>query len=158
MADKESLKAMLNESHALLNAVLDAVGDQWESPIYADGLQWNARQIVVHLADAERGHYNQVTNIAEGNDIIPPDFDIERYNRRTTDKNADKTVEQARAEIAQTRAALLAWLDAVDADKLERSGRHASLVIMSVAQILKIVSDHERGHAQDIANALNITV
>ncbi len=84
MADKQSLKTMLTESHALLNAVLDSVGDQWEAPIYADGLQWNARQLVIHLADAERGHYNQITNIAEGNDIIPPDFDIERYNRRAT--------------------------------------------------------------------------
>lgn len=155
---KETLKTMLIDSHARLNAVLDAVGDRWETPIYSDGLQWNARQIVIHLADAERGHYNQITNIAEGNDIIPPDFDIERYNRRTTEKNAEKTVAQARAEIAQSRAALLAWLEAVDAEKLDRTGRHASLNIMSVAQILKLVATHERGHAQDIAAALNITL
>ncbi len=155
---KEAIKAMLNDSYAMLNAVLDAVGDRWETPIYSDGLQWNARQIVIHLADAERGHYNQITNIAEGNDIIPPDFDIQRFNRRTTEKNAEKTVAQARDEIAQSRAALHAWLDAVDAEKLDRTGRHASLNIMSVAQILKIVSDHERGHAKDIAAALHITV
>ncbi len=35
---KEAIKAMLNDSYAMLNAVLDAVGDRWETPIYSDGL------------------------------------------------------------------------------------------------------------------------
>lgn len=155
---KEILKTMLTESHETLNHVLDAVGDRWDTPIYSDGLQWTARQIVVHLADAERGHYNQLTNIAEGREVIPPDFDIERYNKRTTEKHAEKTVAQARAEIAESRKALMAWLDSLDADKLTRTGRHASLNIMSVEEILKIVARHEREHAQDIARALNIAL
>lgn len=153
---KENIKARLNTTRAFLDQVLDQVGERWQQQIYSDGLAWNVRQIVVHLADAERGHYNQVTNIAEGVNIIPEDFDIERYNRRTTEKFAEKTAQQARDELTAQRAQLIAWLDALDDAKLDREGRHASLQTMTVLQILKLMAAHEQGHAQDIAAALAI--
>ena len=137
---------------------LDQVGDRWDAPVYADGLAWNVRQVVVHLADAERGHYSQASNIAEGKDIIPADFDIQRYNKRTTEKTADKTPEQAREELNAHRAQLLTWLDSVEDTKLDREGRHASLRILSVEAILRHLASHERTHAQEIADALGIRV
>lgn len=152
----DAIKQKLIESRARLTQVLDAVGDRAELQVYSDGLGWTVRQLVNHLADADRGHNNQAMNIAEGNDIIPADFDIERYNKRVTEKTADKTIEQARAELTEHRAQLLAWLDALDEDKLDRQGRHASLRVMTVEQILGVQSDHERLHADDMFRALGI--
>jgi uncharacterized protein (TIGR03083 family) len=156
--NKAELRQALDDSRALLNRVLDQVGDRWETPVYSDGLQWTVRQIVAHLADADRGHNNQAMNIAEGRDIIPPDFDIQRYNARTTEKSAAKSGDQARAELAESRAALLPWLDAVDDAKLALEGRHASLRVMPVWKILMVTASHEQGHAKDIAAALGITI
>jgi uncharacterized protein (TIGR03083 family) len=155
---KVELKSKLEESRRILNRVLDQVGDRWDTPVYADGLGWTVKQITAHLVDAERGHYTQASNIAEGRDIIPADFDIERYNKSRTEKNQDKTVAQSRAELEEARAQLLSWLDGLEDEKLDRRGRHASLQIMTVRDILRLLALHERGHANDIARALNLSL
>lgn len=154
----QALKARLDHSRQYLEKVINAVGDRWDASVYSDGLAWNVRQVLVHLADAERGHYNQATNIAEGKDIIPPDFDIQRYNKRTTEKGAEKTAQQALEELTTQRTQLLAWLDTLDEARLDQQGRHASLQIMSVEDIVIQASEHERLHAQDIAKALDLNV
>jgi hypothetical protein len=116
------------------------------------------RQLLIHLAISDKGLNNQVMGIAEGREVIPADFDIDRYNKRLVEKQAEMSPEQARASLAESRAALLAWLDTVDSAALERSGRHASLKIMTVREILEAMIAHERDHARDIAQALGIPV
>lgn len=156
--DKQQLIEKLNDARAYLNRVFDAVGDRWDAQIYSDGLQWTARQIAVHLAEADRGHNVQVMGIAEGREVIPPDFDVERFNKRTTEKFAEKSADQARAELETNRAELLAWLESVDDAKLDIIGRHASLRMLSVRDILRLMTLHEKGHADDIVKALGLTV
>ena len=93
---------------------------------------------------------------AEGQQVIPPDFDVQRYNARTTEKLASKTVGEARAEMTQSRQVLLEWLESVDEEKLSREGLHASGNVMTVRNMLRIQALHERDHARDIAAALGI--
>jgi uncharacterized damage-inducible protein DinB len=149
---------LLADSRAFWDSILDQVGERWETPVYSDGLAWTVRQVVNHVADADRGHNFQVMSIAEGENPIPEDFDIERYNKRVTEKTVEKSAEESRADMAETRAQLNAWLTTLDESKLDNTGRHASLNILSVAQILRILSNHERDHAKDIAAALGISV
>ena len=159
MADrKQVILDQLAESRAYLDQVLDQIGDRWEHQVYSDGLGWSVRQLAAHLADAERGHQFQVMNIAEGKDVIPEDFDIERYNKRVTEKSAELTPSQIREQLALYRQQLNDWLFNLDEALLDQKGRHASLRIMTVEQILNIVVSHERGHGADMAKALNITV
>jgi hypothetical protein len=153
----ETLKQALTESRQHLDLVLDQVGNRWETQIYSEGARWNARQLVTHLAISHHGLNNQVVGIAEGREVVPADFDINRYNQRSVEKRAEMTVDEARASLSESHAALLAWLDTADDSGLDKTGRHASLRILSVEQIVQNVADHERGHADDLANALNIT-
>lgn len=148
----------LASARDLLNRVLDEVGDRWDTSVYSDGAAWNVRQLLIHLAGADRGHNNQVMGIADGREVIPADFDLERYNRRAVEKQADVTPEQSRASLAESRAALLAWLDSADESILDKSGRHASMNILTVRQIFGVMAEHERGHARDIARALGIAL
>lgn len=154
----QALKDQLTASRVFLDAVLDQAEAQQDVTVYSDGLQWTVRQIVLHLADADAGHNQQVMNIAVGRDLIPPDFDVERYNASRTKKNADKTFAEGRAALAESRAALLAWLDTIGEAELDAEGRHASLRVMSVEQILQLMGHHERQHAQDIVAALSLNV
>lgn len=156
MKTKAQIKAKLIEARDEMNRVLDQIGSRWEQQVYSDGLAWNVRQVLIHVADADRGHNRQAMGYAEGQEVIPPDFDVQRYNARTTEKLAAKTVEEARAEMAQSRQALLEWLDSVEEEKLDREGRHASGNIMTVRNMLRIQALHEQTHAREIATALGI--
>lgn len=153
----EQLQQKLIASNAYVNNVLDAVGDRWDTQIYSDGAAWTARQLLVHLVLSNQGLNNQVMGIAEGREVIPADFDIQRYNKRSVEKRADMTIEEARAALNEARTALFNWMAAVDDSVLPREGRHASLQIMSVDAILDLIADHERAHADDIARVLAIT-
>lgn len=153
----ETAKQKLADGRQYLNDVLGKVADdQWETQVYSDGLQWTVRQIVAHLADADKGHNRQVMAIAQGASIIPEDFDIERYNASVTRKIGDKTIAESRAQLQANREELLEWLSNLEEAKLDQTGRHASLKILSVEQILAWMPEHESLHARDIASVLGI--
>lgn len=154
----QQLKEKLLNSRRFWDAVIEQVGDRGDTQVYSDGLQWNVRQIVAHVADADLGHNRQVMGIAEDQEVISADFDLERYNKRVTEKTAEKTIEQAQAELKKQREDLHAWLDTLDEAKLDKIGRHATLKMMPVERILQILSRHEQEHATDIARTLNINV
>lgn len=150
------IKSRLESSRQYLNAVLDTVGDRWEITVYSDGAAWNIRQLLIHLGIAEAGMLKQVQGIATGSEGVPTDFDIDRYNKRSVEKRADTTPEQARASLAATRQQLIEWIDGLESeDILGLSGRHPTMRIMTVEEILKIIALHERSHADDIAATLN---
>ena len=155
----QRIKAELAASRQYLNRVLDQVGDRWNTQVYSDGAAWTVGQLAVHLAISDRGQTNVVQGIAEGREVVPADFDLERYNQRSVEKRADMTPEQARREMAASREQLNAWLDTLDESALEKEGRHASLRILSVEHLLlEMMALHERDHAGDIARVLGIDV
>jgi hypothetical protein len=149
----------LTASRKHLNDILDQVGDRWDAQVYADGAAWTVRQLLTHLAISDRGQTNVVAGIAEGREVVPADFDLERYNQRSVEKRADMTVEQARGELAASREQLHAWLDTIDDAVLDMQGRHASLQILAVERVLlEMMAGHERKHADDIARVLGLNV
>jgi hypothetical protein len=151
----ESRKQKLAESRAKLDAALDRIGTRADEQIYSEGAQWTLRQLAVHLMLADKGHNNMLAHYAEGKEFIPADYDINRYNQRSVDKQAETTVEQARAALAQSRSELLAWFDAQPDDSfLDKTGRHANLKIMTISQIIDVMCGHEINHANDIVAML----
>ena len=135
-----------------MNAILDKVGDRWDTQVYSDGAAWTARQLAIHLMVTDKGHNNTLKGIANGEETIPADFDLERFNRRSVEKRADTSVEEARASLAVTAA----WLDTIDDATLDKKGRHGSMRILSIEEITQVIADHDRDHGNDIARALNI--
>jgi hypothetical protein len=152
----QELKAALADSRHYLNHVLDQVGDRWDTPVYSDGAAWTVRQLAIHLMISDKGQTSTVMGIARGENPVPADFDLERYNRRSVEKRADASIEDVRASLAASFAEREQWLDTLDDAALDREGRHGSGRILSVAQILQVMADHERDHANDIAKVLNI--
>lgn len=152
------LKKRLADSRAYVDGIFDQVGDRWEMPVYSDGAGWNARQLVTHMADGEYKLVLQMKNIvANGESGVPPDFDVDRYNRRAVEKRAETTVEGARELLTTTRADLNAWLDTLDEAALEKTGRHPTLGDITVDMYARVIARHERDHATDLARALGIS-
>ena len=153
MASERSEKAItrLQQARERLDAVLNRVpADLWERQIYSDGAQWTVRQLLIHLMLADHGQNNVLMGIAEGKNLIPEDYDLNRYNSGSVSKRQAVTVEEARAGLMQSRARLVEWLNQIDDAVLDQKGRHASLQILSIGQILEVMALHEEGHAADI--------
>nr|MBA3875082.1 DinB family protein [Anaerolineae bacterium] len=152
----QELKAALAESRQHLNHVLDQVGERWDTQVYTEGAAWTVGQLAIHLMISDKGQTNTAMAIARGEDLIPADFDLERYNRRSVEKRADTTMDAVRKGLAESFTEREAWLDTLDDDTLEKRGRHGSGRILSVAEIMRVMADHERAHADDIAKVLDI--
>lgn len=147
-------KEKLATARQHLNTVFDRVGDRWDTQVYSDGAQWTVAQLAAHLMITDKGHNNMVMAIAKGENTIPEDFDLERFNRRSVEKQAGITPAQIRENLQATREALNTWLDTLDEALLENKGRHGSMHILSISQILDVMANHERDHANDILKAL----
>jgi hypothetical protein len=156
MSRLTELKANLTQSRQHLNHVLDLVGDRWDTQVYTEGAAWTVRQLAIHLMISDKGQTSTVMGIARGEDPIPADFDLERYNRRSVEKRADTSIGDVRAALAASFAEREAWLDTLDDAALDKQGRHGSGRILSAGEILQVMADHENTHADDIARVLNI--
>jgi hypothetical protein len=150
------IKANLADSRHYLNTILDQVGDRWENQVYSDGAAWTVRQLALHLMITDKGHNNMLKGIANGEETIPVDFDLERFNRRSVEKRAETSIEEVRSALTATTAERDAWLDTIDDTILDKEGRHGSMNILSIEKILNVVANHDRDHARDIARVLNI--
>jgi hypothetical protein len=152
----QTLKRDLAAARARLNQVLDQVGDRWDTQVYAEGAAWTVRQLAIHLMVSDKGHNNMMMGIAKGENTIPEDFDLERFNRRSVEKRAATTIADVRKGLNTTEAERNAWLDTIDDAALDKQGRHGTMRILSIEQILQVVAGHDRAHAADIAKVLLI--
>lgn len=144
----------LQSARDYLNNALDRIGDRGDEQIYSEGAQWTIRQLVIHLAIADKGHNAMLMHIAQGKELIPEDYDLERFNKRSVEKQAETTLRQARAALAQSRTEFMHWLDTINDTTLDLKGRHASMNIMTISQIMDVMEMHERSHANDIIEHL----
>lgn len=156
MSPIETIQSNLAQARDRLNHVFDQVGDRWDIQVYSDGAAWTVRQLAIHLMITDKGQNTTLLSIVGGGEGVPADFDLERYNRRSVEKRAEATIAEVRAALAASFAERAAWLDTLEEAALARAGRHGSLRIMSVAEILNLMAEHERAHAADIAKALKI--
>jgi hypothetical protein len=144
-------KTRLNESRAKLNEALDLIHKRSNEQIYSEGAQWTVRQLAIHLALSDKGHNSMVYRYAEGKEFVPADYDIDRYNKRSVEKSDEMTLAQARDSLAQSRAEFLEWLDALEDESiLDKIGRHATLKMMTLSEIMDTMAGHEEGHTNDM--------
>jgi len=150
----EALQDELRQARSALLEALARIGERSEARIYSEGAQWTLRQLAIHLMIADQGHNNMVMAAARGENIIPEDYDLERFNRRSVEKASELSMEQAIERMTDSRRALLDWLAGQDDAVLAQQGRHATLQMMSIAQMMGVMAAHERGHADDILRFL----
>jgi hypothetical protein len=144
-------KKQLAESREKLNQAFDLIGERGDEQIYSEGAQWTLRQLAIHLTISDKGQSTMVYRYAKGKEFVPADYDLDRYNKGSVEKRAEMTLAQARESLAQSRAELLEWLDAVqDEAILDKTGRHATLKIMTLSEIIDVIAGHEEAHADDM--------
>ena len=138
----------------LLATLDDLEPEQWETIVYTEHADWTFKDLFGHLMDSERSMTRLIEVIREGSEGVPADFDLNRWNARTIRKTTDLTIDQIRSEMTTNRGRLLEMLNSMPNEDWTKEGRHGSLQVMSVEQILNLIADHENQHLADILHVI----
>ena len=158
MPRKDSIRQRITADHAASMAIFNSfTPEQWEMPAPSDeGAQWKARDVLAHLAVSEGGQLGQIERCLKGEAPVPDDFDLNRFNRRSVQKQADKSVAELLSTVAQGHAEVLRALEVVAEADLDRAGRHARGDTLTIEQFFHRITEHRRQHAEALARALGL--
>ncbi|MBM4424444.1 MAG: DinB family protein [Chloroflexi bacterium] len=156
MSRKDSIRQRITADHAACMTILNRLApEQWQQPVPSDeGAQWTAKDVLAHLAVSEGGHLGQITRCVAGEEPVPADFDLTRFNRRSVQKQAEKSVADMLKEIETAHAQIVAKLDGVAEADLDKAGRHARGDTITVEQFFIRCTEHRRTHAEQLQKAV----
>jgi hypothetical protein len=139
-------------------ATLELIGQldiaDWDHPVQTAEGGWTVKQMLLHLATSENGQIKTAQAIAAGQPTVPDDFDLNRYNRRQIEKNQAKQPPEILFGMAESQQKLLAFLDEVSAEDLEKRGKHGRGDVISLEQLFYRIGEHEAEHTAEIKQAL----
>lgn len=129
----------------------DALG----TVVYGEGEgPWSVRDVVGHLADAEAGLLGQVRRLLAGEETVPANFDLDRWNRSAVRRRRERTYAQLLDDIRTAFSEALATLEAASDEALDLVGRHPSGESLTAEGYFRRMADHRRQHVADIRAAL----
>ncbi len=155
LAELEPLAGDLERNRRLLDQTVDGLTEEQMNRPVSEG-HYSGKQILAHLAGAERGMTALMRRMAAGEQPrLKPDYDNNYYNARQQDKRAGMTIEQLRTELAATRQDLLAFMETLTPADLEKRGDHPLYKDATVLQVLEIIPAHELEHTQELQKAVS---
>ena len=148
------LSLFLREAHAQSWPHLVRLAEQAGVVIVYPGQpEWTVRELLAHLADAERGMLGQVRRIIRGEPALPEGFDLERWNRRAVEKRAAATTADLVAEIESAHGAWVEFVETLDDAALDRQGRTAEGELLTVEAFARHAAEHRMNHTCDAEKA-----
>ncbi len=125
---------------------LDSIGDEKSHYRYAPD-RWSIREIVSHLADAERVFCYRALTFARGDETPLPGFEQDDW---VAASNADqRSLNDLADEFHRVRAATIVLFSGLNEEALQRSGT-ANENRMIVAAVPFIIAGHELHHRKII--------
>ena len=137
----------------LLEVIRQMRPSDWEQPVQAVEGGWKVKQVLLHVATSESGQLAAGKAIAAGQPTVPDDFDLNRYNRRQIEKNQARQPPEILFGMAESRQKLLAFLDDVSAEDLDKRGKHGRGDVISLEQLFYRIGEHEAEHTAEIRQA-----
>ncbi|HEY69750.1 MAG TPA: ClbS/DfsB family four-helix bundle protein [Anaerolineae bacterium] len=153
---KDMLHLMLVSRHGESWAVIEALRREHDTvQVYANGTDpWNVHDVLAHLVDAETGVQAQIRKLMAGEDAVPLDFDIHRWNRSVVRRGAEISLDELRKRLLQAYEQVLALVDELEEDDFNLRGFASLGRIRSTQELLLGVADHRLEHALDIQRAI----
>lgn len=159
MSDKKSsLKEELQAARQKLLGAIDGLnGEDWDIQVQSEGDHWTVLQMLRHLQDAQKGLTGQLERLLAGQETIPRDFDVDRWNKRIQQKTAEAqlTAEQALANLETTLTHLYTVIDGIEDEGWAKTGWQSAVQReITAEEFIQVISRHEAAHAEEIANAV----
>ena len=155
---KDKLRQIIESDDAASMAIFKRLSpEKWSQPVPSDeGAQWQARDVLNHVAISEGGQLAVIQRVLAGQGGVADDFDINRFNRRSVQKQAERSIDDMLASIEQAHAQVLSVLEAVSDADLDKSGRHARGDTLTIEQFFHRITEHRRQHAEALASHLGL--
>ncbi|GAB3833665.1 DinB family protein [Hymenobacter jeollabukensis] len=138
---------MLSVQPTALHQLLAGVTEEQATLRYAPG-KWSIKQVVLHLADAERIFAYRALRFARADEQELPGFAENSYAEHSGAD--DRTLASLLAEYAAVRQATLALFHSFTPEQLQRGGT-ANGRPSTVRALLYILAGHEAHHAEILA-------
>ncbi len=150
------LRAAFDASREALFATLDLLSpEDWDTPVQSEGEGWTVRHVVTHLLDTEQSQMILLQRLRNGEETVPADFDIDRWNRRVK-KMEPRSTEELRSGMEESRMAFNALFDQIMPHELALTGRHpATGDETTLERFLEVLAWHETHHTKEITDGLN---
>jgi hypothetical protein len=124
--------------------------EQWQMTLYPDPL-WRVRNLLAHFFSAETQLLALVQSVAAGGPGAPPDFDYDRFNAAEQVRLEGQSTAILLDMLDQARRQTIAWSSTLDADQLDRVGRHPALGDITVETMLTSIYGHQLFHMRDLS-------
>lgn len=153
---KQSIREYMLEQHRHSWSTLSALdqGDMSVAVYETPEQTWHVRDMLAHLADAESGLLAQARRISKGEQTLPEDFDIDRWNNSAVRRRSEASPGAHLAEIEASFQAALKFLEELDDVALDWTGRHSSGALLTLEEYFRRIVDHRVEHTMDIRRAL----
>ena len=150
------IRDRLDQVHAETWPVLTRLSPEAMSiTVYnSEGGIWTVKDLLGHLADSEAGLLGQAQRLVSGEQTVPPDFDLARWNRSAVRRSKETSAAELLEKILGAHQASLQFLDGLSDDQLDLVGRHSSGATLSTERFLLRIADHRAEHVADIRAAV----
>ncbi|MEZ4859807.1 MAG: DinB family protein [Caldilineaceae bacterium] len=148
---QEKLAASRQALLALLNSLQP---EQWETPVFSEGDTWTVTTVVSHLIDGERGMSIQVHKIRKGEETVPANFDLARWNAGVKKRMGNPSPAELLSGLEATRTKTLEGMNSLSDTEWALTGRHPARGMITIEQYYETIHGHELSHAADIRQAM----
>ncbi len=153
---KTFIRQELAEARLLLLEAAAAIDDE-TAIAGTENPQWRVRDILAHLAGAERGLLRTVERfLARGE--LPPGFSLDIWNQRQVEKRQPAGVADLVAELAASRDEAWAMLDRLSDSEMDVAGLHPAGLPTTVAGLFLTIAYHELDHGNEIRQTLALPI
>jgi hypothetical protein len=138
-------------------AFFQALPDEtWSRRIYTDGAEWDARETLAHLIQAEASLRVLFKQVVAGGEGAPADFNVNAFNRERTGRLAALSREELLQRFMHERRKTANFAGGLSAGQLALRGRHPALGDSSIEEMLKMIYLHNNMHVREIKKVANL--
>jgi hypothetical protein len=145
----EIRQRLIEDRVATLSLIKDLRQDEAQRRLRPDA--WSIKDHVAHLAAVEQAVIAFAQRMLSEERPIADTYDVDAWNARQRTQRASLNWEETLVELSTTREQLLAMLDEVSEQALNRTGSHPVWGDpITLGSVLRVPYRHERGHRDEI--------
>jgi len=118
--------------------------------------EYSPRQTVAHLVGAETSMVRMAKNwIAQQDNRIRPDFDLNYFNQRQQEKRAQQSLDELLEDWQNAQQRLIELMETLTAEDLVKRGDHPSAPDTTLGNLFLIITNHETNHIRQVMNSVH---